>query len=62
MLYTVKYHAGTYHGEKTVEAEDGQEAINKVRAWVRKLMVIPMYTDGYKIIKCCDHLKEKEEK
>lgn len=50
MTYTVKYYAGTYEGTRTVEAEDGNEAIAKVKAWVRKQMTLPMYSDGYKIV------------
>lgn len=50
MTYTVKYQAGTYSGTRTVTAEDGEEAIAKVRAWVRREMTLPMYSDSYKII------------
>jgi hypothetical protein len=48
--YKVKYYAGTYSGVKEVRADDEEEAIAIVRAWVRKHMTIPMYSDGYKII------------
>ena len=48
--FKVKYYAGTYNGTRTVEAEDGDEAIAKVRTWVRHEMTLPMYSDGYKII------------
>jgi hypothetical protein len=48
--YTIKYQAATYSGTRTVKAEDGEEAINKVKAWVRREMTLPMYTDSYKII------------
>lgn len=50
MYYTVKYHAGTYSGTRRVSAEDGDEAIAKVRAWVRREMTLPMYSDSYRII------------
>lgn len=48
--FTVKYHAGTYSGTKTVWADDEEEAIAKVKAWVHKQMTIPMYSESYKII------------
>jgi hypothetical protein len=50
MTYTVKYHAGTYSGTRTVTAEDEDEAIAKVRGWVRREMSLPMYSDSYRII------------
>lgn len=50
MEYTVKYYAGTYSGKRTVIAEDEDEAIAKVRAWVRREMTLPMYSDGYEIV------------
>lgn len=50
MTFTVKYYAGAYSGTKTVTADDSEEAIAKVRAWVRKQMTEPMYADGYKVI------------
>lgn len=50
MRYTVKYQAGTYSGTRTVSAEDKEEAIAKVRGWVRREMTLPMYSDSYKVI------------
>lgn len=50
MTYKVKYCAGTYSGIRTVHAEDPEEAISKVRAWVRKEMSLSMYSDSYKIV------------
>lgn len=58
MTYTVKYHAGTYSGTRTVNAEDEEEAIAKVRARIRKEMTLPMYSDSYKII---DSNEEEDE-
>lgn len=52
--YKVKYYAGTYAGVKTVTAEDEEHAIAKVRAWVRREMTLPMYSDGYKVIDSYD--------
>lgn len=49
-LYTVKYHAGTYEGTRTVNAEDSEEAIQKVRSWVRGEMTLPMYSQSFKIV------------
>lgn len=51
MNYTVRYYAGTYEGERTVRAEDSEQAIAKVRAWVRKQMALPMYADSYKVVR-----------
>lgn len=48
--FIVKYQAGTYSGTRTVTAEDSEEAIAKVRSWVRKEMTLSMYSDSYKII------------
>lgn len=48
--YTVKYYAGSYSGTRTVQAEDSEEAIAKVKAWVRKEMSLSMYADGYKVV------------
>lgn len=48
--YTIKYYAGTYEGTRTVQAEDGEEAIDKVKAWIRREMTIPMYSMGCSII------------
>lgn len=50
MYYTVKYYAGTYEGTKRVSADDEEDAICKVRAWVRRTMSLSMYADGYKIV------------
>ncbi len=50
MKYIIKYSAGTYSGTKTVWAEDGDDAINQVKAWVHKQMTLPMYSESYKII------------
>lgn len=59
MTYCVKYQAGTYSGVKMVhDCEDRQEAIDKVKAWVRKQMTIPMYSETYKIV---DELEEALE-
>ena len=56
--YKVKYYAGTYSGVRTVNAEDGDEAIEKVKSWVRKQMTSPMYSDGYKIVDSDDDENE----
>jgi hypothetical protein len=48
--YTIEYYAATYKGKRTVKAEDPEEAIAKVRAYVRKQMTLPMYSDGYKVL------------
>jgi len=51
MTFCVKYYAGTYGGVRTVEAEDADEAIAIVRAWVRREMTLSMYADGYEVIR-----------
>jgi hexokinase len=50
IIYTIKYHAGTYSGTTTVVAEDDEQAIAKVKKWVSQQMTAPMYSEGYKII------------
>lgn len=50
MLFRVKYYAATYQGTRTVNADDEEQAIAIVKKWVRKEMILPMYSDGYKII------------
>lgn len=50
MTFCVKYYAGTYGGVRTVEADDVEQAVAIVRAWVRREMTLPMYADGYKVI------------
>lgn len=49
-IFIVKYQAGTYSGQRQVRAEDGEEAIAKVKAMIRKEMTLPMYSDSYKIL------------
>lgn len=50
MYFTVKYQAGSYSGTRRVSADDEDEAIAKVRSWVRKEMTLPMYSDSYRIV------------
>ena len=59
MTYTVKYYAGTYSGKRTVTAEDEEDAIAQVRAWVRKTMTLSMYSDGYKVVDSNDDNDEE---
>lgn len=54
MKLTVKYQAGPYAGTRTVEAEDNDQAVAKVRAWVRREMTLPMYADAYRVERTCD--------
>lgn len=49
MTYTIRYHYATYSGTRTVQAEDSDEAIAKVRAWVRKTGSLPMAYESYKV-------------
>ncbi len=49
MQITIEYYAGPYSGRRTVEAEDGDRAIELVRAWVGRTMSLPMYAEGYKV-------------
>lgn len=48
--YTIRYQAGTYSGERTVEAEDSEQAIAIVRGWVRRQMSLPMYFESYDVV------------
>lgn len=48
--FTIRYHAATYSGYRTVRAKDADQAIAKVRAWVRKEMTLPMYADSYRVV------------
>ena len=51
MIYTVKYCAGTYSGFRTVNAEDADAALAKVRGMIRREMAAtPMYADSYRVI------------
>lgn len=52
--YIVHYYAGSYSGRRTVTAESEDEAIAKVRDFVRRTMSLPMYADGYKIVSSAD--------
>lgn len=48
--YLVRYYAGTYTGVRKVVAPDPESAIAVVKAWVRREMTIPMYSDSYRIV------------
>jgi hypothetical protein len=61
MTFCVKYQAATYSGIKKVNATDGDEAINKVKSWVRKEMTLPMYSDSYKIVETIEESLEDIE-
>lgn len=54
MIYIVKYYAGTYEGRQEVEADDQEEAIAKVKRYVRRNMTMSMYADGYKVVSSND--------
>lgn len=49
--YDVAYRAGAFSGERTVYAEDEEQAIAKVKTWVSRMMVIPVHSESYRIIK-----------
>jgi len=48
--FVVKYYAGSYKGTREVRAEDEDEAIAIVRAWVHRSTTMPMYAEGYKVV------------
>lgn len=48
--YTVRYQAADYSGERTVWADDEEQAIAKVRAKIRREMSLPMYSDSYRVV------------
>ncbi len=58
--FIVKYHAGTYSGQRTVRANDEDEAISKVRAMIRREMTLPMYSDSYRIKERWENDDEEE--
>jgi hypothetical protein len=62
MQYTVRYHAGPYAGVRTVEADDEEEALAKVRGAIRGQMTLAMYSDSYKIVNApCQPARPVEE-
>jgi len=50
--FAVDYYAGAYSGTRVVLARDAAEAVEIVRAWVRRQMSSPMYADGYEAREC----------
>lgn len=48
--YKIAYQYGTYAGEEIVEADDGEEAIEKMWRRLRKHMSLPMAYQAAKII------------
>jgi len=50
MRFTVRYQAGPYSGERTVDADEDEHAIAKVRHAIRKEMSLPMYSESYRVI------------
>lgn len=50
MYYDVAYQAADYKGVRRVSAEDEDEAIMKVKAWVGREMVLAMYYESYRIV------------
>ena len=48
--YIVRYSAGTYTGTRAVHADDEEDAIRLVRAWVRRQMTLPMYSESYRVV------------
>ncbi len=60
MTYKVKYYAGTYSGTRTVNAEDSEQAIAKVKAQIRREMTLPMYADGYKVVEEIDNEENQD--
>lgn len=50
MVFTVRYQAGPYSGERTVNAEDEEQALAIVRARIRKEMSLSMYSESYRVV------------
>ncbi len=48
--YTVRYRTADYSGERTVRADDEEQAVAIVRARIRREMSLPMYSDSYRIV------------
>lgn len=57
MQITVKYVAGSYVGERTVEAVDGTDAKCQVRAWVHRNITLAMYSEGYRVVSVRKEIK-----
>lgn len=49
--FTVRYQFATYSGERTVWAPNGDVAIAKVRAELRKSSSLPMAYESYKVVR-----------
>ena len=58
--FKVKYYAGTYSGTRTVQADDAEEAIAKVKSAIRRDMTLPMYSDGYKVVDTVEDESEED--
>jgi len=50
MKYTIKYQYATYSGIEIIEAEDGEDAIQKMWSKLKKYMTLPMAYQSAKII------------
>jgi len=50
MSFKVKYQAGPYSGTRKVYADDEEQAIAFVRAWVRMQMTLTVYLESYKVL------------
>jgi hypothetical protein len=49
-IFTVRYQYATYSGTRTVTADDGEQAIAKVKAQIRREGALPMAYESYRIV------------
>jgi hypothetical protein len=55
MTFDVRYQFATYSGTRTVHARDDDEAIAKVRAWVRSQSSLTLAYESYKVIRAVEN-------
>jgi hypothetical protein len=48
--YTIQYNVATYSGQMTVTAKSTYYAIEKVKALARKALMLPMFSESYKVV------------
>jgi len=54
VTYTVKWYSGDYSGTRTVNAEDTNEALRKVKAWVSAQRFMGLRAEGYRVVDAGD--------
>lgn len=54
MTYRISWYSGEYSGTRTVNAEDADEAIRKVKAWVSAQRFMGLRSEGYRVVDADD--------